>query len=434
MKRRDFFRRALPLTVPVVLPSLVHGMSFRAWANSPLLHAAGHGLGEGRVVVLIQLNGGNDGLNTVIPLGSYDAYHAARANIAIPENKILRLKGFDQTGLNPAMPEMQWLFEAGKLAIIQGVSYPQPNFSHFRATDIWLTGADTGQILSTGWAGRYLDERYPQFPRNYPNPDMPDPLAIQVGSLVSPALQGPALTMGMAISNPTSFYDLINDKSEPVSNSRAGDQLAYIREMAVKTDQYAGVIKAAAQKVTKQSDCYPAPGKNPLADQLKIVARLVAGGLRTQLYLVSMGGFDTHARQVEPADTTTGAHAKLLAKLSEAINAFQDDLTQLQVSDRVMGMTFSEFGRRIQSNASGGTDHGAAAPVFVFGEKVQGGVIGQNPVWPDKLTVNDNIAMQYDFRSVYSTLLEKWLLSNETIAETALLKKYASLALIRQGA
>jgi uncharacterized protein (DUF1501 family) len=433
MKRRDFFRKTLPvLTMPVVLPSLVHGMSFRAWANSPLLRAAARGLGEGRVVVLIQLNGGNDGLNTVIPLGHYDAYHAARANIAIPEDKVLRLPGFDQTGLNPAMPEMQQLFTAGKLAIIQSVSYPQPDFSHFRATDIWLTGADAGQILSTGWAGRYLDEQYPQFPRNYPNPNMPDPLAIQVGSLVSPALQGPGLTMGMAISNPNSFYDLINDKSEPVPDSRAGDQLAYIREMAVKTDQYAGVIKAAAQKVTKQSDCYPAPGKNPLADQLKIVARLVAGGLRTQFYLVSMGGFDTHARQVEPNDPTTGAHARLLAKLSEAIDAFQDDLTSLQVSDRVMGMTFSEFGRRIQSNASGGTDHGAAAPVFVFGEKVQGGVIGRNPNWPDKLTVNDNIAMQYDFRSVYSTLLEKWFLSDEAIAETALLKKYASMALIRQ--
>ena len=420
--------------MPVVLPSLVHGMSFRAWADSPSLRAAARGLGEGRVVVLIQLNGGNDGLNTVIPLGHYDAYHAARANIAIPEDKVLRLPGFDQTGLNPAMPEMQQLFMAGKLAIIQSVSYPQPNFSHFRATDIWLTGADAGQILSTGWAGRYLDEQYPQFPRNYPNPDMPDPLAIQVGSLVSPALQGPGLTMGMAISNPNSFYDLINDKSEPVADSRAGDQLAYIREMAVKTDQYAGVIKAAAQKVTQQSDCYPAPGKNPLADQLKIVARLVAGGLRTQFYLVSMGGFDTHARQVEPTDTTTGAHAKLLAKLSEAINAFQDDLTELQVSERVMGMTFSEFGRRIQSNASGGTDHGVAAPVFVFGEKIQGGVIGQNPNWPDKLTVNDNIAMQYDFRSVYSTLLEKWFLSDETATETALLKKYPSLALIQQSA
>jgi uncharacterized protein (DUF1501 family) len=126
MKRRDFFRKTLPLTMPVVLPSLVHGMSFRAWANSPLLQAAARGLGEGRVVVLIQLNGGNDGLNTVIPLGHYDAYHAARANIAIPENKVLRLKGFDQTGLNPAMPEMQWLFEAGKLAIIQACPIHNP--------------------------------------------------------------------------------------------------------------------------------------------------------------------------------------------------------------------------------------------------------------------------------------------------------------------
>jgi uncharacterized protein (DUF1501 family) len=428
MKRRDFFRSTIPiLTMPVFLPSLVHGMSFRAWASSPLLRAAAKGMGEGRVLVLIQLNGGNDGLNTVIPLEYYDAYRAARTNIAIPEDKILRLQGFDKTGLHPAMPEMQQLFAAGKLAILQGVSYPQPNFSHFRATDIWLTGADAGQILPTGWAGRYLDEEYPQFPRNYPNPEMPDPLAIQVGSLVSPALQGPSLTMGMAISNPNSFYDLINDKSEPAGQSRAGDQLAYIREMAVKTDQYAGVIKSAAQKVTRQSDCYPPPGKNPLADQLKIVARLVAGGLKTRFYLVSMGGFDTHARQVETADTTTGAHAKLLARLSEAINAFQDDLTGLQVGDRVMGMTFSEFGRRIQSNASGGTDHGAAAPVFIFGDKVKANIIGQNPVWPDKLTVNDNLAMQYDFRAIYSTMLEKWFQTDESATASVLFKPYTIL-------
>src|ERR1700722_19652710 len=408
MKRRDFFRSS----VPVLLPALLPGISLRAMTSSflrPLRKEA-----SDHVLVLIQLSGGNDGLNTVIPLQYYDAYHSARANIAIPEEKVLRLEGFDGTGLHPAMPELQQLFNAGKLTIVQGVSYPQPNFSHFRATDIWLTGADPAQILPTGWAGCYLDELYPQFPNNYPNPDMPDPLAIQVGSLVSPALQGPGLTMGMAISNPNSFYDLINDKSAPVADSRAGDQLAYIREMSVKTDQYAGGIKAAAQKVTKQSDCYPSPGKNPLADQLKIVARLVAGGLRTQFYLVSMGGFDTHARQVEPSDPTTGAHARLLARLSEAINAFQDDLTLLQVSDRVMGMTFSEFGRRIQSNASGGTDHGAAAPVFVFGGKGRPGVMGQNPVWPDHLTVNDNLTMQHDFRAIYSTLLERWFLTDET--------------------
>src|ERR1700744_202841 len=402
MQRRDFFRT----TMPVLLPALLPGISLRALA-SPFLRTV-HDEAGGHVLVLIQLSGGNDGLNTVIPLEFYDAYHSARSNIAIPEDKVLRLQGVDGTGLHPAMPELQQLFNAGKLTIVQGVSYPQPNFSHFRATDIWLTGADAGQVLPTGWAGRYLDREYPHFPQDYPNMNMPDPLAIQVGSLVSPALQGPSLTMGMAISNPSSFYELIGDKAAPVNNSRAGDQLAYIREMSMKTDQYAGVIKKAAMKVTKQSDKYPAAGKNPLADQLKIVARLIAGGLQTRIYLVSMGGFDTHARQTDATDTTTGAHAKLLAKLSEAVNAFQDDLGYLQVGNRVVGMTFSEFGRRIQSNASGGTDHGAAAPVFIFGENVRGGVIGQNPTWPSKLTVNDNLAMQNDFRAIYSTLLEKW--------------------------
>lgn len=417
--------------MPIVLPALVNGFSLKAWANSPLLRSAARGIGADRVLVLIQLSGGNDGLNTVIPLEYYAAYQKARPNIAIPEEKVLRLEGFDHTGLHPAMPELQQLFGEGKLTILQGVSYPQPNFSHFRATDIWLTGADAGQVLPTGWAGRYLDRSYPRFPQDYPNPEMPDPLAIQVGSLVSPALQGPILTMGMAISNPNSFYDLIADRYEMASDTRAGDQLSYIREMAVKTDQYAGVIKKAAQKVSRQSDSYPAAGKNPLADQLKIVARLVAGGLKTRFYLVNMGGFDTHAKQVEAADVTTGTHAKLLARLSEAIHAFLDDLQFLQVDDRVLGMTFSEFGRRIQSNASGGTDHGAAAPVFVFGKDVQGGIVGTNPVWPDKLTVNDNIAMQVDFRAVYNSLLEKWFQADPSEVESILLNNYPALPLIR---
>ena len=415
--------------MPVMLPALLPGVSLRALV-SPLLHTVVRDEAQDRVLVLIQLSGGNDGLNTVIPLEFYTAYQSARTNIAIPEDKVLRLAGFDGTGLNPAMPELQQLFNAGKMSIIQGVSYPQPNFSHFRATDIWLTGADAGQVLPTGWAGRYLDREYPHFPQDYPNVNMPDPLAIQVGSLVSPALQGPSLTMGMAISNPNSFYQLIGDKADPVNNSRAGELLAYIREMSVKTDQYAGVIKKAAMKVTKQSDKYPAAGKNALADQLKIVARLIAGGLQTRIYLVSMGGFDTHARQTDAADTTTGTHARLLAKLSEAINAFQDDLGYLQISNRVVGMTFSEFGRRIQSNASGGTDHGAAAPVFVFGEGVRPGIIGQNPTWPSKLTVNDNLALQYDFRAIYSTLLEKWFRTDEAVTSAVLLKDYPTLSII----
>ncbi|MBS1664481.1 MAG: DUF1501 domain-containing protein [Bacteroidetes bacterium] len=427
MKRRTFLKN----TLPIVLPALVNGFSLKAWARSSFLPAAARGIGEDRILVLIQLSGGNDGLNTVIPLEYYGAYQSARANIAIPEAKILRLEGVDQTGLHPAMPELQQLFGEGKLAILQGVSYPQPNFSHFRATDIWLTGSDAGQVLPTGWAGRYLNASYPHFPQDYPNASMPDPLAIQIGGLVSPVLQGPVLTMGMAISNPTSFYDMLNDRPAAASNTRAGDQLAYIREMSIKTDQYAGVIKKAAQRVTKQSDLYPAAGKNPLADQLKIVARLIAGGLRTRFYLVSMGGFDTHAKQTDTTDTTTGAHARLLARLSEAIHAFQDDLEQLKVDDRVVAMTFSEFGRRIQSNASGGTDHGAAAPVFVFGSTVQGGMIGSNPVWPEKLTVNENIALQHDFRAIYNSLLEKWFLADSSEAESILLKEYPLLPIIR---
>jgi len=429
MKRRTFFRS----TLPVVLPALLNGFSFRAFADSPFLRMASRGAGGDRVLVLIQLNGGNDGLNTVIPLDSYSAYHAARTNIAIPEEKVLRLQGFDHTGLHPAMPELQQLFDDGKLSILQGVGYPQPNFSHFRATDIWLTGADSSQVLTTGWAGRWLDQEYPNFPRDYPNASMPDPLAIQVGSLVSPALQGPALTMGMAISNPTSFYNLIGEKAGNSLPTRAGEQLAYIREMAAKTDQYAGVIRKAAQKVTKQSDAWPAAGKNPLADQLKIVARLVAGGLRTPIYLVSLGGFDTHAKQTDTMDTTTGSHARLLARLSEAIHAFQQDLGYLQVGNRVLGMTFSEFGRRIQSNASGGTDHGAAAPVFVFGEGVQGGIIGDNPVFPERLTVSDNLTMQTDFRAVYATMLEKWFGAGAGETATVLMRDYQNLALVKSA-
>lgn len=419
-------------TVPsVLLPSLLNGFSVRALAASPWMRAGA--MDTDHVLVLVQLNGGNDGLNMVIPLEYYDSYHRARPNIAIPEDCLLTLNGYDQTGLNPAMPELQHLFHEGKLTIVQGVSYPQPNFSHFRATDIWLSGADAGQILPTGWAGRYLDEQFPHFPQDYPNPDMPDPLAIQIGSLVSPALQGPALTMGMAISNPNSFYDLINDRAGEAPATRAGDQLAYIREMSVKTDQYAGVIKAAAQKVTKQSDKYPAAGKNPLADQLKIVARLVAGGLKTKIYLAGMSGFDTHARQTDVNDTTTGVHAKLLAKLSEAIGAFQDDLQFLQVEGRVTGMTFSEFGRRIKSNASGGTDHGTAAPVLLFGRSVQGGIIGNNPLLPANATVSDNIPMQYDFRALYASLLEKWLDVDPAVTASVLLKEYSLVPLIQRA-
>ncbi|MFD2932714.1 DUF1501 domain-containing protein [Spirosoma flavum] len=425
MKRRDFIKNTA--IAGIVLPQFLNGFSIKAMGQTALMPAIGHDSTNDRVLVLIQLNGGNDGLNTVIPVDQYGVYQAARPNIALPQNSLLKLNGADATGLHPALSEIQRLFNDGKAGVVQAVSYPKPNFSHFRATDIWMTGSDSDKILNTGWAGRYLNDSFPGFPDKYPNETMRDPLAIQVGSVVASAFQGPAFTMGLAISNPANFYDLIEDKTDVPTNTRWGEQLAYLEKMSQKTDQYAGVIKKAALSVTKQSDKYPASGKNPLADQLKIVARLVAGGLQTKVYLVSTGSFDTHAKQAEPDDTTTGTHAQLLRRVSEAVGAFMDDLAGLNVADRVMGMTFSEFGRRIKSNASGGTDHGAAAPVFYFGNTVKSGVIGSNPQLPTTATANDNIAMQHDFRSVYATVLQRWLNLPPTDVQNVLMGQFPLL-------
>jgi uncharacterized protein (DUF1501 family) len=349
----------------------------------------------------------------VIPISTYSLYNAARTNIAIPEARILRLNGFDKTGLHPSMTGLQSLYNDTKLKVIQAVGYPQPNFSHFRATDIWMTASNSNQEVYTGWGGRYLNYEYPNFPNGYPNASMTDPLAIQIGSTATLTTQGPSVNMAMSITSATNFYQLINGTNDPVPATKAGKELSFIRTVAKQTQQYAGTITAAAAKVTAQN---PYPTNNSLADQLKIVARLIKGGLKTRVYMVSFGGFDTHSLQTTAADTTVGGHATLLGRVSDAIKAFQDDLIYLGIEDRVVGMTFSEFGRRIKSNSSVGTDHGAAAPMFVFGKPVQGGVLGDNPTIQPVATVNDNVPMQYDFRSIYSTLLEKWFcLDNATV-------------------
>ena len=314
MKRRDFIRNT---AIGVAIPSLLNGIPIKALAGTPLMNSLGGFMNDGKVLVIVQLAGGNDGINTVIPLDQYSAYTNARANIAIPEDKILRLNGFDTVGLHPALTEIQQLFNNGKAGIVQAVSYPKPNFSHFRATDIWMTGSDSDKVVNTGWAGRFLNNVYPDFPFNYPNKVMPDPLAIQVGSVVSTTFQGPAFTMGLAISNPANFYNLIEGKVNIDSPTRWGEQLSYIEEMAQKTDQYSMVIKQAALKVVRQSNKYPEQGKNPLADQLKVVARLIAGGLKTKVYMVNTGSFDTHAKQTDDADKTIGTHANLLKRVSK---------------------------------------------------------------------------------------------------------------------
>ena len=428
MRRRNFIRNA---TMGAILPGIINGFSVKAIGASSAFHRLLSPFTEtDHVLVLIQLTGGNDGLNTVLALDQYGQLSVARGNILIPEAEALALEGYDATGLHPAMTGMQTLFNEGKLQIVQGVGYPEQNYSHFRSTDIWMTGSDADEDLTSGWAGRYLEYEYPNYPVGYPNATMPDPLAIQIGSLLSVTMMGSANGMGVTISSADDFYNLVTGVQSPVPNTHAGKELAYIRLVAEQSQAYNSVILNAANNVTQQYAGYPAAGENVLADQLKIVSRLIAGGLKTRLYMVSLGSFDTHSNQVDAADTTQGDHAVLLQKLSDAIYAFVRDLEFLGTQNRVVGMTFSEFGRRIKSNASVGSDHGAGAPLFVFGHPVQSGVLGQNPAIPDNATTEDNIAMQYDFRSVYASMLQDWLCVPSEDLDDILLHNFQPLPII----
>ncbi len=423
MKRRSFLSTAAKsVLIPTAMSRM--GMSALVPGVSPLAHAMSMLGDTDKVLVLVYLNGGNDGLNTVVPLDQLSNLSAARPDVILPENRLLRLDG-TAVGLHPSLGAFKDLYDEGRLQIIQNVGYPEPDFSHFRSTDIWMSGSDSDQIVTNGWTGRYLDREYPDYPIDYPNENAPDPLAIEIGYGQSLLFQGPVGNMGMVIRDPEYFYELIENEESTVPDTPAGDRLAHVRLMARQSQQYGAVVVEAAERVTNQRD-YPA--ENYLAEQLKVVSRLIAGGLQTRLYLVSYGGFDTHDSQVEPGDHTQGTHAYLLEQVSEAIGAFMQDLDHLGTADRVMGMTFSEFGRRINSNASVGTDHGTAAPMFLFGNHVAGGVIGNNPVIPSSVSYDDNLEMEYDFRSVYSSIFEQWFCLSPQQVSDLMLGSYDTLA------
>jgi hypothetical protein len=217
---------------------------------------------------------------------------------------------------------------------------------------------------------------------------------------------GNLVPMGMGITDPTVFYQFVNDIPEPAPNTPYGQELEFIRLVTQQAQVYYDSVKNAANAGQNLANY---PSDNRLADQLKIVANLISGGLKTPIYIVSLDGFDTHSQQVDGTfGNTEGSHADLLRLLSEAVGAFQNDLKLLGVDDRVAGMTFSEFGRTIGSNASLGTDHGAAAPLFVFGKEVIPGIIGDNPTIPNNPLVSYDVEMQHDFRSIYASALKDW--------------------------
>jgi uncharacterized protein (DUF1501 family) len=427
MKRRNFIKHA---TRTAILPAMMQGTGMAAFAKSPLMRALYEEAEEtDRVLVLIYLGGGNDGLNSVVPIDQLDRLSKARPDVLLPENSLLSLDGVSDLRLHPALGGFRNLYDDGKLGIIQNVGYPNQSFSHFRSTDIWMTGADADELLPTGWLGRYLNAEYPNYPVEYPNPEVPDPLAIEIGYNLSVAFQGPVTGMGMVVGDPEWFYRLVNNVDETTPNTQAGEKLKYIRLITKQSQVYGEVIKNAASKVTTQSN-YP---DNELSEQLRIVARLIAGGLQTRLYMVSLNGFDTHDAQVLGSNHTLGEHATLLQTLGSSIEAFMKDLQFLTIQDRVMGATVSEFGRRIISNASLGTDHGAAAPMFVFGNSIKGGIYGSNPVIPENPGVEDNLEMKVDFRSVYGSILQNWFCVNDNILQSTLPADWETIPFISEN-
>jgi uncharacterized protein (DUF1501 family) len=372
-----------------------------------------------RVLVIVRLEGGNDGLNTIIPLEQYSNYKTARSNVAIEENKALKPKGVTKWGFHPALTSFKTLYDEQKLKVIHAVGYPEQDFSHFRSSDIWASGSDSKQILNTGWLGRYLKYEYPNFPNGFPNLAMPDPLSVEIRHSMPLLLQGPLNGMGVFVQDNVEKINNFSTIQTPAPNSPAGEQLKYVRLISGQSKLYNQAMKKAFDK-SKNIATYP---NYDFADQLKTVARLIAGGLKTRVYVVSLGSFDTHDYQKEE-------HADLLSQLGGSIAAFLEDIKQLGLSNRVLGMTFSEFGRRIRSNGSLGTDHGAAAPMFLFGNNVVAGTLGTLPTISSNVGIQDNIPMQYDFRSVYATVLKDWFCVPTPDVESILLKKYQILPLI----
>lgn len=378
------------------------------------------------VLVLIQLQGGNDGLNTIFDLNDYANLQSVRSNIIIPENELLSLNG--ATYVHPSLKKMKEIWDQEKLGIIQNVGYPNQNRSHFRSTDIWNSASDANEFVSSGWVGRYFDINHSSFPTNYPDATNPDPFAITIGKVVSETCQGVNSNFSLAIEDPENPGTAFVSNASTIPNNCYGDALHFVNETVAQTNAYAEVIKNAATSGANKSNKYT---NSDLSEKLKQVAKLISGGLQTKVYVVQIGGFDTHDNQVVESDKKTGNHANLLQELSEAMAAFQDDLELLNIDHKVVGMTYSEFGRRIRSNGGLGTDHGTAAPLFLFGNCAKNQILGDAPEIDTQVDDQEGVQMQFDFRNVYSTILTDWLGATKQEATTVLFNDFESLPIFK---
>jgi uncharacterized protein (DUF1501 family) len=413
--RREFLRRtvlgsALSWTVPAFLTDTFSALQAQA-ADSATQIVTGK---DATILVVLQMAGGNDGLNTVVPYAN-DFYHKARPRIGLKAEDVLKLNG--DIGFHTALKGIKELYDGGELSVIQGVGYPNPNRSHFRSTEIWQTASDADRVEKHGWLGRYFDAACAGA----------DPaVGVTIGSQLPEAFFA-AKPKGICFNNPQNYrfmangtateesYKKLNElemsNALPDENSggsigmlpagmpmTGGRAIDFISRTALDAQHSSDEIRGIAARVQNQAT-YP---NSPLAGSLKLVAKLIGGGLPTRVYYVSQGGYDTHTNQVP-------TQQRLLQDLGDSTKAFVEDMKAQGNLPRVLVMTFSEFGRRVSENANGGTDHGAAAPMFIVGGKVKAGLLGKYPSLAPSDLFQGDVKYNVDFRSVYGGVLENWL-------------------------
>ncbi|MGZ8939909.1 MAG: DUF1501 domain-containing protein [Limisphaerales bacterium] len=418
--RREFLRTsvlggAVSWTVPAFLSHTFDALHAEAATQSQ--PATGK---DNTILVVLQLAGGNDGLNTVVPVTN-DHYHKARPALGLRSN-LHKLN--DEFSLHPSLTAFKELYDAGQLSIVHGVGYPNPNRSHFRSTEIWHTASDANKFEKYGWLGRYFDNACKGS----------DPtIGLSVGRQTPQAFTGPR-PLGISLDNPETYRMAGNDNPGMDETAGSMDFMSRLNGAeGLSADANSGVSIGAvdgavtsqlspldylertaldAQNSSEKILKISRAGKNQvsypgsqIANSFKLVARLIAGGLPTRVYYVSQGGFDTHTNQA-------GSHERLLRDFSTAVKAFTDDLKAQGNANRVLVMTFSEFGRRVAQNANGGTDHGAAAPLFLVGPKLKAGLLGKFPSLAPKDLHNGDPKYTVDFRSIYAGILQNWLNTN----------------------
>jgi uncharacterized protein (DUF1501 family) len=379
ISRRSFIKVSALASTSLLIPNFLKGFE--------LGKTGGTG---NKSLVIVQLSGGNDGLNTVVPYKN-DTYYKLRPKLAIKEKEVLKLT--DELGLNPAMTELRALYDNANLAVLNNVGYPNPDRSHFRSMDIWHTASGSDEYLTTGWLGRYLDSECEKCRMPYS--------AIDVDNVLTPAMKGETRS-GIAVEDPQRFFLSSSEKyfmelSENAEISTTDDNLDYLYKTMIETTSSAEYVYRSS-KIYKSKVDYPA---GQFAKNLKTIAELIISNIETSVYYVTLSGFDTHVRQA-------GQQERLLSEFSAGIGAFTEDLKKNDRLKDVIVLTFSEFGRRVSENASGGTDHGTANNIFIIGDSLaKPGVYNETPDLND--LDSGDLKYRIDFRNVYSTLLNKWL-------------------------